>query len=99
LEHYKQLISWRKQYSALRNGSFRFLFFTTGNHAVAFERRDEQQTFVVILNAGESAAELNFSCEAGSYESLASGQVYASKRGKLTLQLQPFEYLLLRKLD
>ena len=58
LSHYQALGSMRKQHSALKEGSFRFLIHTP--HAFAFERLDERtgDQLIVAANMGEEPFQL-----------------------------------------
>lgn len=50
LEHYRALIALREQYPALRTGEFVPLTLPNGAKAVAFMRRDNADTILVLLN-------------------------------------------------
>jgi cyclomaltodextrinase len=51
---YQSVISLRKQYAALRTGSFRFLHAEESDGRVVYERADDSDRFIVALNRSES---------------------------------------------
>ena len=57
LAHFKQLIALRKQYRALRDGSFKVLFAQDGVVAVLRQWQDEY--IVVVFNRTETARRLD----------------------------------------
>lgn len=47
---YKGIIGLRKSFSALRSGSFRFIYAKEQDHVIAYERADEQSRWIIVLN-------------------------------------------------
>ena len=58
----KRCISLRNAHSCLRRGSYQTLFFS--ENVYAFARKNEEETLVIAINAGEYANNVNFSVDA-----------------------------------
>jgi glycosidase len=61
LNYTKAIITLRKEYIALRRGSYQRLH--ADGHIYAFARKFEDQSFAIILNAGEDRKKIAFSIE------------------------------------
>ncbi|MEL6382350.1 MAG: glycoside hydrolase family 13 protein [Cyanobacteria bacterium J06626_18] len=57
LKHHQALIALRHQYPALRTGKYRTL--VAQGQLYGFERQGEKDSLIVLVNAGDSAAELD----------------------------------------
>jgi cyclomaltodextrinase len=60
--HVQALLSLRKEYPVLANeGSLKFLF--TEGHSIAFERTSNEDSLLILLNAGEEESNISFEIE------------------------------------
>lgn len=95
---YQRLIALRKQYSALRTGELRFLYAKREDRRLAYERKDEQGRFVIVMNGSEQARKLSLRLSEGMYREVWNGQVIAAKREEKTkLELPAFGTLVLEE--
>lgn len=58
--YYQSLIKYRKQYKALRTGSFKKVEASPSENIVAFSRSDKQNTFIILLNLTDKKSDVQF---------------------------------------
>ncbi|MEW9669410.1 alpha-glycosidase [Ammoniphilus sp. 3BR4] len=98
-QFYKQLIGLRKKYSALRTGLFRFLKVSS-KQAIAYERKDNQEHFVIVVNNHDQPVTLNLKELAGSgWEEALTDEILDANGKGLTLSLPGYGYAVLRKIS
>jgi len=89
-----QLQSWfftlgrlRSRLKSLQNGKFRWLHTNRG--ALAYAREGEQESTVVILNAGDTTADIAFSWNGKPLLDALTGQLADSGSGTISVNMQP----------
>ncbi|MNN14221.1 Cyclomaltodextrinase [compost metagenome] len=92
---YQKLISVRKELAPLRTGSIRFLTAEEGGSKLAYERKLDRETVIVLLNKDDIAQTLEVESYGKSWKDAFSGQVYEETRGKLNVRLSSYGYAVL----
>lgn len=89
-DFYKTMIKLRKENRALRDGSFTFIEAAQGSKHIVFERSADGDRFVIVMNAGEEAVEVEL--PTGSYTIVTgNGTVDGT-----TASVDKLEYLVLK---
>ena len=96
-EFYKEMISLRKENKAFRDGSFRFLQADKDSKLVAYERTDDTNSFIVVMNSGTEAAELQLPEVDGVWEVITGNGTASNSGDGLTVSLDGLEYVILKK--
>ncbi|MBM7096870.1 alpha-glycosidase [Bacillus sp. H-16] len=96
---YKDMVGLRKGYRAFRDGSFRFLSAEKGEQFVAYERSDDRNRFIVVLNGDEEEKTVKLSgLSKGTFRPVFDGNdAYPVKRGKLSVTVGGKKSLLLKE--
>jgi cyclomaltodextrinase len=97
-DFYKQMISLRKEYPALRTGSFTFLSAEKGAKQVAYERKDSADHFIIVMNAANDSTSLQVDAPKASWLNVLSEDTLETDDEKLTLHLEALEYVILKKI-
>ncbi|MNO33229.1 Cyclomaltodextrinase [compost metagenome] len=92
---YQKLISVRKELAPLRTGSIRFLTAEEGGSKLAYERKLDGETVIVLLNKDDIAQTLEVESYSKSWKDALSGQVYEETGGKLSVRLPSYGYAVL----
>jgi glycosidase len=89
-EYYKYLINIRNNHSALRNGEFRTLLKDDNKGIYIFERLNENEKIIVIINNSSFETSVFLNPEIGTYKELLFGrdEYEISKKGIL-LKIPP----------
>lgn len=87
---YQRCIKIRKQYSALRKGSFQTLF--AEREIYSFIRKREEETIIIIMNSNSHSEEIciNLSekgIKGNQFLDLLDGRKYSSQKGKIRILL------------
>ncbi|WP_096437015.1 alpha-glycosidase [Alteribacter populi] len=95
---YQELIQLRKDHRAFRDGSFRFLSAEKSEHYVAYERTDEYNRFIVVLNGAEDEKTITLSgLKKGTFRPVFGVQQYPVENGELTVTLKARSSLILKE--
>lgn len=94
---YKQIIHLRNRYAALRTGSFSFLSAMKGTKQIAYERRNEQDHFVIIMNAANQEASIQVALPKGSWTDISKEEMTNKQEGLQTMSLAAYHYTILKK--
>lgn len=92
---YRELIAVRKVLAPLRTGSIRFLIAEAGGSKLAYERKLDGETVLVLLNNYDAGQTFEVSAAGASWEDRMSGQTYKTESGKLTVKLPAYGYAVL----
>ena len=95
LDYLKACTKLRKDFVALRRGSFKRL--KAEDQAYAFERELGEEKLIVAFNAGDHAHKFGVRVEAGNYVSIFGKAEVESKDGHLHLKIEPRGSVVLRK--
>ncbi len=93
--HYKKLISIRKQYSSLTTGKFKTIL--TDGMTYGFEREDDQSKMIILINNDTKRNNISISVDDGKYIDLLTGSLYETKNGFLDIQADLMSGLILKK--
>ncbi|MBW7473132.1 alpha-glycosidase [Paenibacillus oenotherae] len=95
LAFFQRLIALRHKYAALRTGSVTFLQDQESDTSLIYERRDEQDHFIILINNSDTAATLRTTVSRDSWTGVLSEAPVVTPQGQLKLQLPPFGYAIL----
>lgn len=93
---YQQLISLRKQYPALRQGTFKFLHAKEGNNGLIYERSDDEETFVIAMNSSSEPVTVSIDVETSKWENMLDQTTLQVENGRLEEKLPAFAFVILR---
>ncbi|MBU9712799.1 alpha amylase N-terminal ig-like domain-containing protein [Evansella tamaricis] len=94
---YQQLISLRKEHRALRDGSFQFLSAETGQRYVAYERSDDKDRFLIILNSDEKEQVITLTgVKDGAFRDVVANERYQVSGGTLEVNVPALSSLILK---
>ncbi|WP_141504787.1 alpha-glycosidase [Paenibacillus luteus] len=97
LAFFKQTIRLRQQYSALQDGALTFLQDQVNDRNLIYERRDEQDQFVILINNSEHRSAFRSTIAEGVWTDLVSNSLVITLKGQLNWDLPPFGYAILHK--
>jgi cyclomaltodextrinase len=94
---YKKMIELRKKHRALRDGTFTFLLAKAGRKEIAYERRDKENDFVIIMNTNEQGSLIKLEVFDGVWSNVFTGKEYVVKKGDLQVKLGSLDFMILWK--
>ncbi|AWB43174.1 alpha-glycosidase [Paenibacillus sp. CAA11] len=94
-EFYKKLIQVRADHPALRTGSLQFLIAEREGTKLAYERRLDDESVLVLLNNDSTTQTLSVPVEEKAWTDAFTGSTWKAQRGKLTVKLAPYGYAVL----
>ncbi|OXM13671.1 alpha-glycosidase [Paenibacillus herberti] len=94
--HFQGLIKIRKEHRALRSGTLNFLHANEGESLLVLERSDEMDHYLIAVNPSDTAASIVLGVTHSNWQEMLSGAELKAAGGKLSLELEPFGYALLR---
>lgn len=94
--YYQHLIELRKSHPALRTGSVHFLEAEQDGKKLAYARKDENETIVILTSTSEDPESFAVQVDGASYLDLLSGNEWPVTNGKLNMELPPFGYAVLK---
>ena len=93
LRHFRRLGRLRNQRQSLRKGDIRYLY--AQGRGLAYSRTWGDETTLVLLNTGDSPILMSFDWPSGLATDPILGQSFTTRFGKLTVNVQPYEGLVL----
>ncbi|WIM40703.1 alpha-glycosidase [Paenibacillus sp. PK4536] len=93
---YQQLIALRKQYPALRQGTFKFLHAKEGNNGLIYERSDDKDTFVIAMNSSSEPVTVSIDVKTTQWENMLDHTTLHVENGRLEEQLPAFAFVILK---
>ncbi|WP_096190246.1 alpha-glycosidase [Evansella halocellulosilytica] len=98
LNFYKTLIQLRKEHRALKDGSFKFLSAEKEKYYVAYERSDERDRFLIVLNSDDHERVVTMkNVRQGSFRDINTNKRYTIDNNKLTVRIKPLSTLILKE--
>jgi len=97
--YYQQIIRMRKQYPALRQGTFRFLHSRKGSNELVYERFDDQEKFIIAINSSTEPIDIEIDIKGTHWEDVLENRELQLEDGILKYQLPAYGYQVLRCLD
>lgn len=95
-EFYRQLIQIRHEQPALRTGTFTFLEAGRQGSKLAYERRLDLETIVVLINSEETAQTFRIDVDEKNWENLFTGDTVRAERGKLIMKMPAYGFTILK---
>lgn len=96
---YKQMIALRKQYAALRTGSFTFLSAEKASKQVAYERKNQDDHFLIVMNAADQPASLQIDVPEGTWLDVLQENSLETEGENLRVNLESMGCVILKKSD
>lgn len=93
---YQSLIRLRLSHPCLRTGEFQFLEADEKGERIAFERKNDKESIIVLMSKSEETESFAIPVKADTYVDLLSGIEWPVKDGKLCIDVPPFGYALLQ---
>lgn len=99
LEFYKHLIKLRKDHPALQDGTFRFLSAEKSSKFIAFERTDDMDRFIIIMNSSDKkqTVELTDISQGTFHKANGTGR-FEVKNQKISLEIKPISAVILKEI-
>lgn len=97
LRFFKKIISMRHQYPALQDGALAFLQDQENDHHLIFERRDDLDRFVILMNRSEGSSTFRSMIDGEAWTDLVSASEVVTAQGQLSLELPPYGYAILHR--
>lgn len=94
-DFYKQIVHLRKAHAALRDGDFRFISVDHKRNLIAYERKKDQEHFIIAMNASNQPAIFQLDIPLGNWVGVFGNQRIASDGKPIELQLDAFESVIL----
>lgn len=92
---YQKLIKVRKQLAPLRTGSLKFLLAEKGGSKLAYERVQNGEKVLVLLNNYDAGQTFTIPADGKMWRDTFSGQTYNTADGKLAVKLPAYGYAVL----
>lgn len=92
---FKRLIALRKQYAALRTGSLKFQHEGNNEQTLVYERWDEQDRFLILINNSDAGVTCTAAASENSWKDIESGSIVAAPQGQVTVELPAYGYSIL----
>jgi glycosidase len=97
--YFQQIIALRKQHKALQTGELRFLYAKPDDMALAFERKNENEHFVIVVNVGKRPRTIGLSLEESHWTDTLTGEQLTADKGKLSIKLPAYGYRVLQAIE
>lgn len=98
-EFYRQLIQIRNEQPALRTGTFTFLEAGRQGSKIAYERRLDLETIVVLINSEETAQTFRIDVDERNWENLFTADTVRAERGKLNVKMPAYGFAILKAIN
>ncbi|MFC7680472.1 alpha-glycosidase [Paenibacillus sp. GCM10028914] len=93
---YQTIIKLRKEHSALRTGTFKFLIAEHQGGKLAYMREDDNETIVVLINNDKVAQSIMVPVFEQDWSNLWNGESVHAHKGQLTVKLPAYGFTLLK---
>ncbi|NMM53274.1 alpha-glycosidase [Paenibacillus aquistagni] len=97
LDYYKRMIKLRHEHAALRTGSFRFLYAKEQDQVIAYERADEEEQFVIVVNNGTRRRSVRLPMAAGEWHNVLTGEMHQASGIKMPVPIEGMSAVILRR--
>lgn len=94
-DFYQKLIVLRKSHAALRTGSFHFKYAQKDDTLLSYERCEENDHFVILINPDERTRLLSIHLQPGRWKDAFTGQNVSIDDGTYTEKLSPYSFRVL----
>jgi cyclomaltodextrinase len=96
LAFYRTLIALRLDHSALRTGTFRFLYAEAEDNRLMYERMDNKGHFVVAFNVSSEVQSIKVQLKPGIWTEALGGGLFKADGETTTIPLPAFGYAVLQ---
>ncbi|MFC4098198.1 alpha-glycosidase [Paenibacillus xanthanilyticus] len=96
-DFFKQAIRLRKSHDALRTGEIRFLQALPGDDRLIYERWNNDERFLILMNTRSKPSELSAEVTPGRWTDAFSGQVLETSGSLLSLKLPAHGFAVLHR--
>lgn len=93
---YQTIIKLRKEHTALRTGTFKFLTADNQGGKLAYVREDDNETIIVLVNNDKVAQSITVPVLDQEWNNLWNGEYVQAKKGQITVKLPAFGFALLK---
>ncbi|CAM2998897.1 alpha-glycosidase [Paenibacillus sediminis] len=93
---YQQLISLRKNHSAMRGGTITFLDAKANSTKLAYVREDENEKLVIFANNDSKAQTIDVKVAEKTLQNIVTGETVQTQNGRLKVQLPAYGYALFK---
>ncbi|MGZ9586570.1 alpha-glycosidase [Paenibacillus marinisediminis] len=97
LQHYQNMIALRHQYSAMRSGSFRFLYAKENDQVIAYERADEHGHVIVLINNSSSERSIHLPIAAGIWKNVITDETLEVTDSSTLFSIDPMSAIILHR--
>lgn len=97
LQFFKRLISLRHQYAALQDGTLTFVSDQDNDQHLIYERRDDRDLFVILINRSQTASTLRTTVSGEAWTDVMSGKEVVTSQGQLSYELPAYGYAILHQ--
>lgn len=95
-QFYKNMIRIRKENRAFRDGSFTFLQAGRGEKHVVYERADDNNRFIVVMNNCIDTIDVQLPGIEGNWEVITGNGTVINVNGNITVQLNDLEFVIMK---
>ncbi|MGE7824760.1 alpha-glycosidase [Paenibacillus sp. NPDC093718] len=93
---YQTLIKLRKEHSALRTGTFKFLKAEKNGGKIAYLREDDNETILIAVNNDKAGNTITVPVQDQQWTNLWNGEGLSAKQGQLTVKLPAYGFAILK---
>ncbi|MFE0558018.1 MULTISPECIES: alpha-glycosidase [Paenibacillus] len=93
---YQTLIKLRKEHSALRTGTFKFLKAEKNGGKIAYLREDDNETILIAVNNDKAGNTMTVPVLDHQWTNLWNGEGLSAKQGQLTVKLPAYGFAILK---
>lgn len=93
---YQTLIKLRKEHSALRTGTFKFLKAEKNGGKIAYLREDDNETILIAVNNDKAGNTMTLPVLDRQWTNLWNGEGLSAKQGQLTVKLPAYGFAILK---
>jgi cyclomaltodextrinase len=96
LEFFQELITLRRLYPALRGGDFQFLHAQPGDPCIAYERKDNKNHFVMIMNSSKKKQSVSIELPPGKWTEVWTRDITEVTNAKTKIVLPAYSATILK---
>ncbi|WP_054956955.1 alpha-glycosidase [Paenibacillus dakarensis] len=97
---YKRMIKLRKEHSALRTGSFKFLLAENQGGKLVYQREDENGSIILFMNNDKATQSLTVPVYEQTWSDLWNeGETFKAHKGQLTVKLPAYGFAILKAMQ
>jgi cyclomaltodextrinase len=98
-DFFKSVITLRKTYSALRTGGIRFIYAKLNDSRLAYERWNDEERYIVLLNASMDHCTMQVTLPSGKWQNVWNDETFDVAKDQYNTHLPAFGFQVLRYLE